>query len=134
MNRNQQGQLKDVIKQEYVRSASDPVYFLKKYCVIQHPMKGKVPFHLYNFQEKSIEDFMQHRFNIILKARQLGISTLTAGYALWMMSFHQDKNILVIATFSCMFASSTTNVDTSSVKSIMLRKNSLILCSELSPS
>ena len=98
MNRNQQGQLKDVIKQEYVRSASDPVYFLKKYCVIQHPMKGKVPFHLYNFQEKSIEDFMQHRFNIILKARQLGISTLTAGYALWMMSFHQDKNILVIAT------------------------------------
>ena len=98
MNRNQQGQLKDVIKQEYVRSASDPVYFLKKYCVIQHPMKGKVPFHLYNFQEKSIEDFMQHRFNIILKARQLGISPLTAGYALWMMSFHQDKNILVIAT------------------------------------
>ena len=98
MNRNQNGQLKDLIKQEYVKSASDPVYFLKKYCVIQHPMKGKVPFHLYNFQEKSIEDFMQHRFNIILKARQLGISTLTAGYALWMMSFHQDKNILVIAT------------------------------------
>ena len=59
MNRNQQGQLKDVIKQEYVRSASDPVYFLKKYCVIQHPMKGKVPFHLYNFQEKSIEDFKE---------------------------------------------------------------------------
>ena len=51
-----------------------------------------------NNLEKSIEDFMQHRFNIILKARQLGISTLTAGYALWMMSFHQDKNILVIAT------------------------------------
>ena len=98
MDRNSNGQLKDVIKQEYIKSASDPVYFLKKYCYIQHPMKGKIPFHLYDFQEKTVEDFMQHRFNVILKARQLGISTITAGYALWMMTFHQDKNILVIAT------------------------------------
>jgi hypothetical protein len=98
MKRNKKGQLKDVIKQEYVKCASDPVYFLKKYCVIQHPIKGKIPFHLYDFQEKTIEDFIQHRFNIILKARQLGISTLTAGYSLWMMTFHADKNILVIAT------------------------------------
>ena len=98
MNRNQNGQLKDVIKQEYIKCASDPIYFLKKYCFIQHPMKGKIPFHLYDFQEKTIEDYIQHRFNIILKARQLGISTITAGYSLWMMTFHQDKNILVIAT------------------------------------
>jgi len=98
MERNSQGQLKDVIKQEYVKCAADPVYFLKKYCLIQHPIKGKIPFHLYDFQEKTIEDFVQSRFNIILKARQLGISTLTAGYSLWMMTFHQDKNILVIAT------------------------------------
>ena len=98
MQRNKKGQLKDVIKQEYIRCASDPIYFLKKYCVIQHPIRGKVPFHLYDFQEKTIEDVVQHRFNIILKARQLGISTITAGYSLWMMTFHQDKNILVIAT------------------------------------
>ena len=98
MNRNSNGQLKDVIKSEYIKCASDPIYFLKKYCVIQHPMKGKIPFHLYDFQEKTVEDFMQHRFNVILKARQLGISTITAGYALWMMTFHQDKNVLVIAT------------------------------------
>ena len=98
MDRNSKGQLKDVIKQEYVKCASDPVYFLKKYCVIQHPIKGKIPFNLYNFQESTVSDLVQHRFNIILKARQLGISTLTAGYSLWMMTFHQDKNILVIAT------------------------------------
>jgi len=98
MDRNSKGQLKDVIKQEYVKCASDPVYFLKKYCVIQHPIKGKIPFNLYNFQESTVSDLVQHRFNIILKARQLGISTLTAGYSLWMMTFHHDKNILVIAT------------------------------------
>ena len=41
---------------------------------------------------------MEHDYNIVLKARQLGLSTLTAGYALWMMTFQPDKNILVIAT------------------------------------
>ena len=90
--------LKEVIKQEYIKCAKDPVYFLKKYAVIQHPMKGKVPFALYPFQESSLNQFKDNNYNIILKARQLGISTLTAGYALWMMTFQSDKNILVIAT------------------------------------
>jgi len=90
--------IKEVIKKEYLKCAQDPVYFLKKYAVIQHPLKGKVPFALYPFQEASIKDFKNHNYNIILKARQLGISTLTAGYSLWMMTFQTDKNILVIAT------------------------------------
>jgi len=66
--------------------------------MIQHPIRGKIPFDLYPFQEKTISEFQSERMNVILKARQLGISTLTAGYALWMMTFHKDKNILVIAT------------------------------------
>ena len=90
--------LKEVIKKEYIKSAQDPIYFLKKYCVVQHPMKGKVPFHLFEYQEESLKEFEKHRFNVILKARQLGLSTLSAGYALWMMTFHGDKNILVLAT------------------------------------
>ena len=64
MDRNSKGQLKDVIKSEYVKCASDPVYFLKKYCVVQHPIKGKIPFHLYDFQEKTVADLVKHRFNI----------------------------------------------------------------------
>ena len=35
MKRNKQGQLKDVIKQEYVKCASDPIYYLKRYCMLQ---------------------------------------------------------------------------------------------------
>ncbi len=95
---NKNKNFKDVIRKEYVKCAQDPVYFLKKYSYIQHPIEGKIPFHLYDFQERTVDSFNQNRLNIILKARQLGISTLTAGYSLWMMTFHQDKNILVIAT------------------------------------
>ena len=83
---------------EFVKCAKDPVYFMKKYCQIQHPTRGRIPFKLYPFQEKSLENLSEHDYNIILKSRQLGISTLSAGYSLWLMLFQEDKNVLVIAT------------------------------------
>jgi hypothetical protein len=90
--------LREIIKEEYKRSAVDPAYCLKKYGVIQHPIKGKVKFNLYPFQEITLANFIKHRFNIILKSRQMGISTLVAAYALWKMMFNPDYNVLVIAT------------------------------------
>lgn len=90
--------IREIIKEEYIKCAKDPVYFMKKYCYIQHPIKGKILFKLYPYQERTLEEFHKHRFNIILKSRQTGISTLTAGYSLWLMLFHEDKNVLVIAT------------------------------------
>jgi hypothetical protein len=90
--------LKEIIADEYRKCGQDPIYFMKKYCVIQHPTRGKIPFHLYPFQEQCLTDFKDNRFNIILKSRQLGLSTLSAGYILWKMLFNQDFNALVIAT------------------------------------
>jgi hypothetical protein len=89
---------KEIVKNEYKKCAADPVHFMKKYCQIQHPKKGKIPFHLYPFQEDVLTNLHDHRYNVILKSRQMGISTLSAGYALWLMTFFSDKNILVIAT------------------------------------
>jgi hypothetical protein len=71
---------------------------MKKYCFIQHPQRGRVIFNLYPFQEKVLNLFNDNPYSIILKSRQLGISTLSAGYSLWLMLFHKDKNILCIAT------------------------------------
>ena len=88
---------KKIIQREYLNCVKSPVHFMKKYCKIQHPTKGKIKFNLYDYQEEMLTDFVDNRYNIILKSRQLGISTLSAGYSLWMMLFNQDKNILVIA-------------------------------------
>ena len=90
--------VKQIIKREYLKCASDSVYFMRKYCTIQHPQRGKIKFDLYDFQEKVLGEFLDNSYNMILKSRQLGISTLTAGYSLWTMLFNSDKNILVIAT------------------------------------
>jgi len=90
--------LKEIIRDEYKKCSVDPVHFMRKYCIIQHPTKGKMYFNLYPFQEDSLTRISQNRYTVILKSRQLGISTLTAGYALWRMLFRDDFNVLVIAT------------------------------------
>ena len=90
--------LKKIIRQEYLRCAKDPAHFMKKYCNIQHPQRGKIKFRLYPFQYDVLKEYQSHDYNVILKSRQLGISTLSAAYSLWMMLFQEDKNILVIAT------------------------------------
>lgn len=89
---------KQEVMKEIVKCGKNPEYFIYTYAKITHPMKGLIPFHLYDFQKKLLEDFEDHRFNVILKARQLGISTVTAAYVAWMMMFHREKNVLVIAT------------------------------------
>ena len=90
---NKQKQIREIIK-----CGKDPVYFLNKYVKIQHPTRGSINFTTYPFQDSCLKNFVDHRFNIILKSRQLGISTLSAAYAVWLASFYKDKNILVIAT------------------------------------
>lgn len=90
--------IRSIIKQEYTKCAEDPVYFMKRYAKIQHPKRGKILFDLYPFQEDVLTDFLKSQYSVVLKSRQLGISTLIAGYSLWLMLFQTDKNILVIAT------------------------------------
>jgi hypothetical protein len=94
----QKKSLKEIISEEYIRCSKDPIYFMRKYCMIQHPTRGKIPFHLFPFQETTLTEISKNRFNIILKSRQTGISTLSAGYSLWNMLFNTDFSILVIAT------------------------------------
>lgn len=95
---NQEIDIKEKIKQEFIRCASDPVYFMKKYYLIQHPQKGRQLFDLYPFQELTLKLFQKNSNCIINKSRQLGISTLVSAYSLWLMLFQRDKNVLVIAT------------------------------------
>jgi len=83
---------------EIMKCGQDPIYFIKKYLYIQHPVKGRLPFELYPFQEECIQGFLDYKFNIVLKSRQLGLSTTTSAYCLWMAMFRQDANIMIMAT------------------------------------
>ena len=88
---------KQIIK-EIVRSGKDPDYFINSFASIAHPIRGSIPFKTFDYQTDLLEDFQDYRFNIVLKARQIGISEICAAYIAWMMLFHKEKNILVLAT------------------------------------
>ena len=83
---------------EYIKCRKDPIYFFKTYGRVRHPKKGLMPFDLYDFQEDTLNEFLDKSYNVILKARQLGISTLCAAYAAWMANFFKDKEIFILAT------------------------------------
>ena len=44
-----------------------------------------------------MQHFHDDRFLLILKSRQLGITTLVAAYSLWLSIFNSDKSILIIS-------------------------------------
>lgn len=83
---------------EIINCGKNSSYFINKYVKIQHPTKGLIGFDTYSFQDDCLKEFDENRFNVILKSRQLGISTLAAAYALWLALFYKDKAILIIAT------------------------------------
>ena len=83
---------------EIIRCGKDPLHFFNSYLKIQHPVRGLIKFDTFEFQDECVDAFLEHRFNIILKSRQLGMSTLSAAYAVWLALFQRDKNILIIAT------------------------------------
>ena len=85
---------------EYVKCRKDPIYFIKNYGVIKHPTLpgGKSKFKMWDFQEDCVTDFLENSYNVILKARQLGISTVVAAYVAWYMMFFNNKSVFVLAT------------------------------------
>ncbi len=90
--------LKGTHYEELIRCGKDPLYFFNKYCKVKHPTRGLVKFDTYPFQDDCVKAFQKNKHNIILKARQLGLSTLTAAYATWQLLFRPNTSTLVIAT------------------------------------
>lgn len=50
----------------------DPIYFIEKYMMIQHPQKGRMLIELYEYQRNVIRSYMTHKNVISLWARQMG--------------------------------------------------------------
>lgn len=82
---------------EIVKSATDPIYFIREYMWIQHPTKGRVKFELYDYQVDLIHTYHENKYSINMLGRQMGKSTCAAGYLLWYAMFVPDSTILIAA-------------------------------------
>ena len=82
---------------EFYACKNDPVYFAKQHVKIVSLDEGLVPFKPYDFQEKLINNFHQHRFNICKMPRQTGKSTTSVSYLLHYAVFNDNVNIGILA-------------------------------------
>ena len=60
-----------------------PLYFMDNFFVIQHPTRGKMLYHPFDYQVRLIDTYHRYRYSISLMPRQTGKSTSAAGYLLW---------------------------------------------------
>jgi len=74
-----------------------PLYFMDNFFYIQHPTRGKMLYHPYDYQKRLIHTYHNYRFSISLMPRQTGKSTSAAGYLLWYAMFVPDSTILIAA-------------------------------------
>lgn len=58
--------------QELKKCAGSAKYFIRKYCQIQHPVRGSIPFELYPYQDKMLDTYQANKQVIVLSARQTG--------------------------------------------------------------
>lgn len=72
-----------------------PFYFISNFMYVQHPVKGKEKLQLYDYQIELLHNYHKYRKSINMLGRQLGKTTVAAGYLLWYAMFVEDATILI---------------------------------------
>lgn len=74
-----------------------PMYFMSNFMKIQHPTKGELQFDPFPYQHDLVESYHNYKYSIAMIGRQLGKTTVAAGYLLWYAMFVNDSHILIAA-------------------------------------
>lgn len=82
-----------------LRACFDPVtgpeYFISNFMYIQHPVRGREKIKLYDFQLDLVDLYNGYRKSAAMLSRQMGKSTIAAGYLLWYAMFNRDSFVLI---------------------------------------
>ncbi len=82
----------------WLACSQSPAFFLTRYGSVYDPLaRGWTPFHLWPSQVSALGRLERGRLAVILKARQLGMSWLTVGFALWQMLFRPAATVLLFS-------------------------------------
>lgn len=78
--------------------AADPAFFIDRLCqVYDSEAKTWIDFQLWPAQRDALQMIHENQLTVVLKARQLGLTWLCLGYALWQMIFHPVAKPLVFS-------------------------------------
>jgi hypothetical protein len=73
------------------------VHFCRNFWCIRHPERGKILLDLRAAQVQTVQLWLNERYVVVLKARQIGFSTLIATYAFWLTFFYPDRAVVLIS-------------------------------------
>lgn len=83
---------------EWTKCSKSPAYFVHNYCwIYDNETSDWIRFRLWKEQYQVIKLIHANQFVIILKARQLGLTWLNLGYALWLMLFRAIATVLLFS-------------------------------------
>ena len=74
-----------------------PLYFAKNFLKIQHPVRGSIPFEPYEYQERLLAAYHDHKQTIAMLPRQMGKTTCACAYLLWYTMFVPESQVLIAA-------------------------------------
>jgi hypothetical protein len=101
INKNIMSLTTQEIFKEYVKCLSSPTYAIETYLeTFDKTQEGFVPFKLFPRQKEIVAAYEKHRFNLVTKPRQAGVSTTTAAYMSIKVGFADTDNpeaVLIIA-------------------------------------
>jgi len=87
----------DIDHEDALMLAEACTNFLEENMWIRVPGKGRVPLKLRAAQREVLYDWIRYRRNVVLKARQIGFSTLIAGFTLWLTYGWDNRQIIMLS-------------------------------------
>jgi hypothetical protein len=85
-------------RREILRIGKSPAYFVHAYATLYDAAaRSWVPFRLWPAQFTTLKTIQNNRLVCILKARQLGLTSLVVAFALWLMLFRPAATILLFS-------------------------------------
>lgn len=91
--------IQQIRKAEFDYCAGDVVYWANNYCVIEDKDSAEivVPFHGWDAQNQALRDFDTFRLNLILKARQMGITWIALYYCTHDLIFNLGHTVVALS-------------------------------------
>lgn len=79
--------------------AHDPAGFMGECVQVpdQNSVTGRTPLVLWDYQAEDLRVFVEERYVVVLKARQLGLTTISMALCLWELLYRPGSNILLVS-------------------------------------
>lgn len=86
------------IIREIARCKKDPIYCIETYFSITDAKTGqKIPLILYPYQKRAIKAFNEYNYNMSMKSRQMGFTTISSAYTAWFMATKSNMVVSALA-------------------------------------